>query len=128
MAQAFQVLAFQEGEVWVSICLDLDIVSQGSDWQEALAAIAEALELIENDQPGVLLDKSYSRAPEDYWKLRSEVLKEGVARKDFTGTPKRLCARLKLQPFSGLTSHWYEEILVDGVQVTHVHSDSNEGG
>ncbi len=45
MTREFSAVVQQEGDLFVAQCLDVDIASQGSSEEEALANLQEALEL-----------------------------------------------------------------------------------
>lgn len=45
MKQSFRASVWQEGELYVAQCLDLDVASQGETEDEALANLGEALRL-----------------------------------------------------------------------------------
>lgn len=45
MKKSFQASLWREGNLVVAQCLDVDVASQGNDEDEALANLAEALEL-----------------------------------------------------------------------------------
>jgi predicted RNase H-like HicB family nuclease len=45
MKRPFAVTVWREGNWYVSQCLDVDVASQGESEEEALANLAEALEL-----------------------------------------------------------------------------------
>jgi len=45
MKQTFTASVWQEGDWWVSQCLEVDVASQGKTEEEALANLREALEL-----------------------------------------------------------------------------------
>lgn len=45
MRRKFTVHLWQEGELWVAQCLEVDVASQGATEEEALANLKEALEL-----------------------------------------------------------------------------------
>lgn len=128
MTYFFSVLAFEEGNGgWVSICLNLDLISQGDRLPSSLEAIAEAVKMVMDEDPQRVF--LYNRAPEKYWEIRNEILRQGVKLSSFEGDPKRAYAQLKVQVGPTTILSFYEEILVDGVQVAqHVHSDSNERG
>ena len=53
MVRRFSAVITQEGGVYVAQCLDVDVVSDGTTEEEALAHLREALELYFEDSPGV---------------------------------------------------------------------------
>jgi predicted RNase H-like HicB family nuclease len=48
----------KEGDMYVSLCLELDIVSQGKSVDEALDNLKEAVELYLEDEDVIALDRN----------------------------------------------------------------------
>lgn len=65
--------------IWVSHCLNLDVISQGETIPEAIEAIKEAVLMVLNEDESEGLDPfGRERAPEECWHLLSRVMREGV--------------------------------------------------
>lgn len=65
MKRPFSATVWREGDWFVSQCLDVDIASQGSTEEEALANLGEALEL--HFEPPV------ATHPPSVWQIEVEV-------------------------------------------------------
>src|SRR5882724_3261643 len=52
---------------WVAHCLDLDVVSQGNTFQQAMEMVFEASSMIVADDIVAGRDPSSRRAPENFW-------------------------------------------------------------
>lgn len=63
--------------VWVGHCLDFDVISQGSDPQEAIEAVIEAVAMTVLDDLDAGLDPRERRAPDEDWARLAKVLKHG---------------------------------------------------
>ncbi len=48
----------QEGDIFVSLCPELDIASQGKTVEEALGNLKEAVELYNEDEDAMMLDRN----------------------------------------------------------------------
>jgi hypothetical protein len=58
---------------WIAHCLDLDIVTQGESFKEAMMSICEAVDMaLEEGAP-----EGYSRAPEKFWELFKRISETG---------------------------------------------------
>ena len=65
--------------VWVSHCLNLDIVSQGDSIHEALDAIVEAVLMVLNDDESEGLDPfDRDRAPDECWQQMGRIMRDGI--------------------------------------------------
>jgi predicted RNase H-like HicB family nuclease len=65
--------------VWVSHCLNLDVISQGNSIREALEAVQEAVLMVLNDDESEGLDPfDRERAPDDCWQQLFKIMREGV--------------------------------------------------
>lgn len=101
-SRSFSVLAYVAPDLgggWVSHCLDLDLVAQGVDIQQALEAISEATVMALSDDmfDGVESTAVRSRAPEELWKMHSSILATGrPLRECELSTAKRLATQLVL--------------------------------
>lgn len=63
--------------LWVSHCLDFDVVAQGESAQQAIEAVSEAVAMTVLDDVTHGLDPNERRAPPEYWEQLAHVLKHG---------------------------------------------------
>jgi predicted RNase H-like HicB family nuclease len=63
--------------LWVSHCLDFDVISQGETPQDAIDAVTEAVAMTVVDDLHSDLDPSERRAPAEFWDRLVHILKHG---------------------------------------------------
>lgn len=81
--------------VWVSHCLDFDVISQGASPAEAVVAVTEAVGMAVTDDLNARLDPFERRAPSEFWDRLLRVLKHGKAVKiSEVRTPSVLATQL----------------------------------
>ncbi len=65
--------------LWVSHCLNLDVISQGETIPKAVEALKEAVLMVMNEDESEGLDPfDRERAPEECWHLLGQIMREGV--------------------------------------------------
>lgn len=97
---SFSVLAYIAPDLnggWVSHCLELDLVAQGSDIQQALEAIGEAtaIAIADDMNEGVESTAVRNKAPDELWDMHRSILATGrPLREADLSTVKRLATQL----------------------------------
>jgi predicted RNase H-like HicB family nuclease len=87
------VVAFQDGDIWVSACPEINAVSQGRTLEESLDAIIEAVQFLMVDcLEGVV---SFEESEDEVLaKVRAELLEHGVPWARFKGIPRQVFTQL----------------------------------
>jgi len=94
---------------WVAHCLDLDVVSQGNTFQQAMEMVFEASSMIVADDIVAGRDPSSRRAPENFWEeliaivttgqsFSFSTLVKGVDRKFVKSIASQMVLRVNLEP------------------------------
>jgi hypothetical protein len=80
--------------VWVSHCLDFDVIAQGDSPQSSIDSVTEAVAMTVVDDLQNGLVPGHRRAPAEFWDRLAHVLKHGnrVTISEVIGTPKVVLA------------------------------------
>ena len=112
--------------VWVSHCLNLDVISQGESIRGALEAIEEAVLMVLNEDESEGLDPfDRERAPDEYWDEMSRIMREGVSVQAVTDE-NQICAVVTQLRFVRIPAAAIER-MPEAWQIAAIRRDGDHG-
>lgn len=76
------VLYFKDEAIneWVAHCLDLDIMAQGAQLEDAERAVVDAMRVVLGEAHAMSGDpmSGQARAPSEFWEQRNAIIRDGV--------------------------------------------------
>lgn len=74
-------LAYREGDHFIGVCLDLDIVEEKTSFEEAVFSLNDAIlsHILAAKEEGLPSELMYRPAPKKYWKKLAELSSDPVA-------------------------------------------------